>query len=76
MTEIDSATVEKIESVPGLRTALEVLGEANRKAHEEGRCVIEFHHDDAGMVISEITQHVESLEAGAESPHERPSRKL
>lgn len=63
---IDETTIEQIESVPGLRTALEVLGEANRTAHEEGRCVIDFHVDDDGrMVISQITQHVEELENGA-----------
>lgn len=66
MSEIDETTIERIESVPGLRTALEVLGEANRAAHEEGRCVIDFHVDDDGlMVISQITQHVEELEDGA-----------
>ncbi|OYR54992.1 hypothetical protein [Halorubrum halodurans] len=63
---IDETTIEQIESVPGLRTALEVLGEANRMAHEDGRCVIDFHVDDGGqMVISEITQHVELLEDDA-----------
>ena len=60
--EINPETVEKIDSVPGLRTALEVLGEANRKAHEDGRCVIEFHKTDSGMTISEITEHVGELE--------------
>lgn len=61
---MDDAVIEKIESVPGLQTALEVLGEANRTAHENGRCVIDFHVDDAGqMTISEITQHVEELES-------------
>ncbi|QSG06339.1 hypothetical protein [Halapricum desulfuricans] len=64
---IDEATIEKIESVPGLRTALEVLGEANRIAHEDGRCVIEFYIDEnEQMTISEITQHVEELENGAD----------
>jgi|APHM01.1.fsa_nt_gi hypothetical protein len=63
---MDKSTIEKIESVPGLRTALEVLGEANRKAHEDGRCVVDFHVDDDGqMVISEVTSHVEALEDGA-----------
>jgi hypothetical protein len=61
--EINPETVEKIDSVPGLRTALEVLGEANRKAHEDGRCVIDFYMDDDGMTISEITDHVEALES-------------
>ena len=66
MSNIDETTIEKIESVPGLRTALEVLGEANRTAYEEGRCVIDFHLDDDGkLVISQITQHVEQLEDGA-----------
>jgi hypothetical protein len=64
--EINPETVEKIDSTPGLRTALEVLGEANRKAYEEGRCIIEFHHGDDGMVISEITEHVEVLEGDDE----------
>jgi hypothetical protein len=65
---IDETTIEKIESVPGLRTALEVLGEANRTAHEEGRCVIDFYIDDnEQMVISQITQHVEELENNADS---------
>lgn len=63
MSEIDETTIEKIQSVPGLQTALEVLGEANRAAHEEGRCVIDFYVNDEGsMVISQITQHVEQLE--------------
>jgi hypothetical protein len=61
--DIDDVTIEQIESVPGLRTALEVLGEANRKAHEDGRCVIDFSVDESGMVISEITDHVEILES-------------
>lgn len=60
--EINPETVEKIDSTPGLRTALEVLGEANRKCHEDGRCVMEFYMDDSGLVISEITDHVETLE--------------
>lgn len=61
--EIADEMIEEIESVPGLRTALEMLGEANRKAHEDGRCVIDFHIEDNGeMVISEITKHVEVLE--------------
>lgn len=64
--EIDPETVERIDSVPGLRTALEVLGEANRKAHEDGRCVIEFYVGDDGMVISEITNHVTELEGDNE----------
>mgnify|MGYP006285175665 FL=1 len=63
MTEIDDATVERIDSVPGLRTALEVLGQANMKAHDEGRCVIDFTMDENDqMVISDVTQHVEILE--------------
>lgn len=63
MADIDETTIEQIQSVPGLQTALEVLGEANRKAHEEGRCVIDFYREDNGqLVISEITQHVEMLE--------------
>lgn len=63
--EIDQQTIEKIESVPGLRTALEVLGEANRKAHDDGRCVIDFKlNDEDRMTISEITGHVEELEGG------------
>jgi DNA-binding transcriptional ArsR family regulator len=60
--EINPETIEKIDSTPGLRTALEVLGEANRKAHENGRCVIEFYQSDDGMTISEISGHVEALE--------------
>lgn len=60
--EINPETVEKIDSVPGLRTALEVVGEANRKCHEDGRCVLEFHMGDQNMTISEITDHVEALE--------------
>jgi len=63
MTEtINPETIEKIDSTPGLRTALEVLGEANRKAHEDGRCVLEFYMDEGGMTISEITGHLEELE--------------
>ena len=61
--EIDPETIERIESVPGLRTALEVLGEANRKANEDGRCVIDFYvEEDGRMTISEITGHVKELE--------------
>jgi hypothetical protein len=60
--EINPETVEKIDSTAGLRTALEVLGEANRKAHEDGRCVLEFYLGDEGMTISEITEHVGVLE--------------
>jgi len=61
--DIDEATIEQIESVPGLRTALEVLGEANRKAYDSGHCVIDFSvGDDDRLVISEITDHVEALE--------------
>lgn len=59
---INPETVEKIDSTPGLRTALEVLGEANRKCHEDGRSIIEFHKGSDGIVISEITEHVETLE--------------
>lgn len=63
MTEIDDTTIEQIQSVPGLQTALEVLGEANRKAHEDGRCVIDFYKEENDqLVISEITDHVEELE--------------
>lgn len=63
MTEIDDTTIEQIQSVPGLQTALEVLGEANRKANEDGRCVIDFYREDSGqLVISEVTDHVEELE--------------
>ena len=69
--EIEPASIEEIESVPGLRTALEVLGRANVKAHEEGHCVIEFKKTDSGALnIQEITEHVESLEGGAEVVHE------
>ena len=60
--EINPETIEKIDSTPGLRTALEVLGEANRKTHEDGRCVIEFYLGEDGMTISEITDHVAVLE--------------
>lgn len=60
--EINPETIEKIDSTPGLRTALEVLGEANRKCHDDGRCVIEFNMADEGMTISEITEHIETLE--------------
>lgn len=59
---INPETIEKIDSTPGLRTALEVLGEANRKAHEDGRCVLDFYLGEDGMTISEITEHVEVLE--------------
>ncbi|UBF22630.1 hypothetical protein HRTV-25_gp49 [Halorubrum tailed virus 25] len=63
MVNIDDTTIEQIQSVPGLQTALEVLGEANRKAHDEGRCVIDFYREDGGqLVISEVTDHVEALE--------------
>lgn len=66
MTNTDETVIEQIESVPGLQTALEVLGEANRTAHETGRCVIDFHVDDDGrMVIAQITDHVETLEEQA-----------
>lgn len=68
MSEIDEATIEQIESVPGLRTALEVLGEANRQAVENGRCVIEFYVDDQeNMTISDVTTHVRELEANADA---------
>jgi hypothetical protein len=61
--QINPETIERIDSTPGLRTALEVLGEANRTAHEQGRCVIEFYVGDSGnMTISEITDHVAALE--------------
>ena len=60
--EINPETIEKIDSTPGLRTALEVLGEANRKAHEDGLCIVEFRMGDDNMVISEITEHIEALE--------------
>ncbi len=62
---MNETTIEKIDSQPGLRTALELIGEANRKAHEDGRCVIDFYvEDDGKMVISEITSHLEKLEDG------------
>ena len=62
---MNETTIEKIDSQPGLRTALELIGEANRKAHEDGRCVIDFYvGDDERMVISEITSHLEKLEDG------------
>lgn len=60
--EINPETVEKIDSTPGLRTALEVLGKANQKAREDGRCVIEFFNSDEGLTISEISEHVAELE--------------
>lgn len=61
--EIEKASIEEIQSVPGLQTALEILGHANREAHENGRCVIEFDRTDSGrMNIQEITQYVEVLE--------------
>lgn len=63
MTEIDDTTIEQIQSVPGLQTALEVLGKANRKANEDGRCVIDFYKEENDqLVISEITDHVDTLE--------------
>ena len=56
---MNEISIENIESRPGFRTALEVLGEANRKAHEDGRCVIDFYvEDDGKMVISDATSHV------------------
>lgn len=56
-------TVEAIDSVPGLRTALEVLGHANTAAHENGRCVIEFEKTPPGALnIVDITDHVAALE--------------
>lgn len=56
-------TVEAIDSVDGLRTALEILGHANRAAHEEGNCVMEFVKTESGSVnIQDITRHVEVLE--------------
>jgi len=62
---MNEISIENIESRPGFRTALEVLGEANRKAHEDGRCVIDFYvEDDGKMVISDATSHVEKLEDG------------
>jgi hypothetical protein len=62
---MNETTIEKIDSQPGLRTALELIGEANRKAHEDGRCVIDFYvGDDGRMVISDVTSHVEELEDG------------
>lgn len=64
MSDIDDTVVEQIESVPGLRTALEVLGQANREAHENGRCVIDFYLDDSDqLVISDVTEHVKQLES-------------
>ncbi|TQQ81899.1 hypothetical protein [Halonotius roseus] len=63
-TAISQETIEKIDSTPGLRTALEVLGQANQKATQEGRCVIEFYESDDGLTISEITEHVAELEQG------------
>ena len=64
--KINPETIEKIDSTPGLRTALEVLGEANRKCHEDGRCIMEFYMSDDGITISEITDHVDTLEEGAD----------
>lgn len=53
----------RIDSVPGLRTALEIVGHANQAAHDDGRCVIEFERTESGAVnIQDITQHVTVLE--------------
>ncbi|NUC72603.1 hypothetical protein HTZ84_09820 [Haloterrigena sp. SYSU A558-1] len=60
----DAATEQEIDSVPGLRTALEILGHANRAVHESGNCVIEFELTESGRInIQDITQHVAVLEA-------------
>ncbi|SEL20009.1 hypothetical protein [Haloferax larsenii] len=59
----DPATEEQIDSVPGLRTALEIIGHANQAAHKNGKCVIEFEKTESGrMNIQDVTQHVEVLE--------------
>ncbi|QRV15081.1 hypothetical protein JMJ58_19570 [Haloterrigena salifodinae] len=63
----DAATEQEIESVPGLKTALEIIGHANRTAHENGNCVIEFEKTESGrMNIQDITQHVAVLEGISE----------
>ncbi len=61
--EVPAASDAEIDSVPGLRTALEIIGHANQTAHEKGKCVIEFEKTESGaMNIQDITQHVEVLE--------------
>jgi hypothetical protein len=63
-TAFDAVTEQQIDSVPGLRTALEVLGHANEAAHENGNCVIEFEKTESGRInIQDITQHVEIMES-------------
>jgi len=63
VSDENAATEAQIDSVPGLRTALEIVGHANQAAHENGRCVIEFEKTESGRTnIQDITQHVEVLE--------------
>lgn len=67
MEEVTGATEQQIDSVPGLRTALEIIGHANQAAHENGNCVIEFEKTESGrMNIQDITQHVAVLESVSE----------
>jgi len=69
--EIEPASIEEIESIPGLKTALEILGFANRTAHENGKCVIEFRKTESGsMNIQEITEHVVALEGDLDADTE------
>ena len=61
--EVPAATDAEIDSVPGLRVALEIIGHARGVADENGRCVIEFERTESGGVnIQDVTQHVEILE--------------
>jgi hypothetical protein len=64
--DIDPAIVEQIDSVPGLRTALEVIGHAHLKAEQRGRCIIEFSKRPSGELhIYDLTAHFTALERDA-----------
>lgn len=53
-----------LEANQGFATALEILGEANRAAHDDEKKIVEFRPADSGngIEILDITNHVQELE--------------
>ncbi|MFC7191904.1 hypothetical protein ACFQL7_20680 [Halocatena marina] len=60
--ELSEKVVEEIESKPGLKTALQMIGHAAMKAQDEGRCVLSFESVSGDFKVLEITDHVATLE--------------
>lgn len=67
MSELTEAEIEEIESVEGLRQALEMIAHGYEQTERTGSCVLLFEKAPSGHLnIMDVTAHYKALEAAAE----------